>query len=86
MPEIPDRELLQLATPEGAKGLFFGCSLSRMADHFTSAGTIQFVSTNLAILFEQIGVSARVIKLSDSSRHKRRILISPKWYEERGSA
>jgi hypothetical protein len=57
-PEIPNRELLELTTGEGTKGLFVGCSCTTdVMDHFMSASIIHFVSMNLTNCFEQIGVS-----------------------------
>jgi hypothetical protein len=47
-PDIPNRELLELATGEGTKGLFIGCSCTADVMHqFMSASIIQVVSANL---------------------------------------
>lgn len=68
-PEVPNRELLELATNEGIKGLFIECSFAPdVMDHFMRVSTIHFVSTNLVNCFDQIGVSVRVLKRSNGSR------------------
>jgi hypothetical protein len=56
--DITDRELLERATGEGAKGMFVWCSCNTDAmDQFMSASTIQFVPTNMTNRFEQVVVS-----------------------------
>jgi hypothetical protein len=75
-PEILNKELLELAAGERTKRLFDGCSCSRDVMHqFMSASIIQFVSANLTNCFEQIGVSVRLLKRSDGSRHRRRMAL-----------
>jgi hypothetical protein len=72
--KIPNRKLLQLATGEGTKGKLVSCSFTTDVMHqFMRASIIQVVPTNLTNRFEQIGVSARVLKRSDGSWHRRRI-------------
>jgi hypothetical protein len=71
-PEIPNSELLELATNEGTKVLFVGCSCTTdVINHFMSDSIVLFVSKNLTNRFEQIGVSVGVLKRSDGSRHRR---------------
>jgi hypothetical protein len=72
--ESPNSELLKLATGEGSMGFFIGFSFTTDAmDYFMSDSTIHFVSTNMLDRFEQMGVTACVLKRSNGSRHRCRI-------------
>jgi hypothetical protein len=67
-PKILDKKLLELATGEGTKCKIVGCSFTTDVMHqFMGASIIQFVTTNLTNRFEQISVSAHVLKRSDGS-------------------